>query len=67
MQIATAQLILGAFFFACRSCEYLRVPNAKEKKTKCLTLGNITFHLNGAVLPHSSPLLLAADNVAITF
>jgi hypothetical protein len=67
MQVATTQLVIGAFFFACRSCEYLKVPNAKEKKTKCLTLRNITFHLNGAVLPHSSPLLLAADNVAITF
>jgi hypothetical protein len=66
-QVATSQLILGAFFFACRSCEYLRVPNAKEKKTKCLTLRNIAFHLNGAVLPHSSPLLTVADNVAITF
>ncbi len=66
-QRATTQLTLGAFFFACRSCEYLRVPNAKEKKTKCLTLRNIAFHLNGATIPHSSPLLLAADNVAITF
>ncbi len=67
MQRATTQLIIGAFFFACRSCEYLRVPNAADKKTKCLTLQNIVFHLNGAILPHSSPLLLVADNVAITF
>ena len=67
MQRATTQLILGAFFFACRSCEYLKVPKANEKQTKCLTLKNIIFHLNGATIPHSSPLLLAADNVAVTF
>ena len=67
MQVASTQLIISAFFFACRSCEYLKVPNAKEKKTKCLTLRNIVFHLNGAVIPHSSLLLLAADNIAITF
>jgi len=66
-QRATTQLILGAFFFACRSCEYLKVSNAKDKRTKCLTLQNISFQLNGAAIPHSSPLLLAADSVSITF
>ena len=34
---------------------------------RCLTLGSITFHLSGASLPHSSQLIAAADNVAITF
>jgi hypothetical protein len=67
MQRATTQLSLGAFFFACRSCEYLKVSNAKDKQTKCLTLQNISFQLNGAAIPHSSPLLLAVDNVSITF
>ena len=33
VQIATAQLAIGGFFFACRSCEYLKVSKAEEKKT----------------------------------
>ena len=64
---AIAQLAMGAYFFACRSCEYLQVPNAKEKKTRCLALRNLKFYTHGAIIPHSSPLLPAADNIAITF
>ncbi len=42
-QIATTQLIIGAFFFAMRSCEFLKVPKQDNKKTKQLTLSNIAF------------------------
>ena len=68
LQCATSQLIIGAFFFACRSCEYLQVPKPEEKQTKILTLSNIAFYLNDATLPHSkSSLLHTADRVSITF
>lgn len=38
---ALATLLTGAFFFAMRSCEYLRVP--VRGRTKILCLGNIAF------------------------
>jgi hypothetical protein len=34
-------LIIAAFFFAMRSCEYTKTP--KEGLTKRITLGNVTF------------------------
>ncbi len=37
IQQATGQLIIGAFFFACRLCEYLKVQKSEDKKTKQLT------------------------------
>lgn len=67
LQRVRSQLIIGAFFFACRSCKYLHVPNSADKKTKRLTTGNIIFQHSGAFIPHSSPLLITADSVSITF
>ena len=68
IQRATGQLIIGAFFFACRSCEYLKVQKPEDKKTKQLTLGNIAFYKNNErILPNSSEHLDTADRVAITF
>ena len=67
LQTASTQLIIGAFFFVCRSCEYLKVPNAKDKKTKCLTLQHIAFHLNDTLIPYTLPLIAAANNIAISF
>ena len=66
-QMAIRELAIGAYFFACRSCEYLHVPNSTDKKTKRLTTGNIVFQHSGAVIPHSSPLLITADSLSITF
>ena len=43
LDIAISQLILGALFFAIRSCEYSHVPNDKDRKTKTLCLHNIKF------------------------
>lgn len=64
-----SQLITGAFFFACRSCEYLKVSKPDDKRTKLLTLKNINFYKNGTVLNHSSDrnLLQTANSVSITF
>ncbi len=67
-QRAITQLIIGAFFFACRSCEYLEVSHPESKRTKQLTLGNLAFYKGDIEIPHSSPLeLQTADRISITF
>jgi hypothetical protein len=44
LTIASTQLIIGAFFFAMRSCEYSKTTSPSEsKKTKIITIGNIRF------------------------
>lgn len=67
IQRAISQLIIGALFFACRSCEYLKVSRPEDKKTKQLTLGNIAFYRNNDELPHLSTDLHTADRMSITF
>ena len=66
---AISQHIIGALFFAMRSCEYSTVTGTR--KTQRLTLGNIKFYklINdfNHELPHSSPHLADADVVSITF
>jgi hypothetical protein len=68
MQQATTQLIVGAFFFACRLCKNLQVPTPEEKQTKILMLENISFYKDKIELPHSETSELAtANHVSITF
>ena len=67
IDIAIGQLIIGAFFFAMRSCEYLHVPASETRKTKILRLKDIRFYRNRRLVPHSSTSLHASDIVAITF
>lgn len=64
---AISQLSIGAFFFACRSCEYLKVPQEEKRRTQRLKLRNIRFFKNGRELKHSDPNLDNADSVALTF
>lgn len=66
---AIGQLGAGAFFFAMRSCEYLKVSGAEKKnrRTKVLCLRNIRFFRNRKEMPHNDPELLNADTVSITF
>jgi hypothetical protein len=65
---ACAQLIIGAFFFTMRSCEYSKTTSPGESKTtKILTVGNIRFFKESRVISHSDPHLSEADIVAITF
>ena len=66
-QKAIGQLGIGAFFWACRSCEYLLVPQADKRRTDILRLRCIRFFKDGILLSHDSPLLEHADCVAITF
>jgi hypothetical protein len=66
-QLAISQLIIGAFFFACRLCEYLKVPKQDQQQTKQLTLRNIAFFKDGNLIPHSSSKLNLADSISLTF
>ena len=64
--IAFHQLIIMAFFFAMRSCEYL-LTTGNERRTKTLQMRNFQFTKNHQVLPLDSPILEQADCVTITF
>ena len=62
-----SQLTICAGFFACRSCEYLKVPRREIKRTKLLCLRNIRFFKDGRLLSTPSANLAFADCVAVTF
>jgi len=66
-QRAISQLTIGAFYFAMRSCEYCKVPQALKRRTDILRLRNVAFLRRGRIIPHSSPELEYADCVMITF
>ncbi len=65
MDLALCELFIGAFFFAMRSCEYLKVSG--ERKTNLLTLQNIRFFIGNCEIAHNSPHLHLSDSVSITF
>ena len=46
-QRAISQLSIGAYFFACRSCEYLKVAQANKRRTDILRLRNVLFIKGG--------------------
>jgi hypothetical protein len=56
---ALCELFTGAFFFAMRSCEYVKVSG--PRKMKLLTVNNIRFLKGCRILPHNDPLLHLAD------
>ena len=62
---AVAQLTVGAFFFAMRSCEYSKVPGLR--RTKLIAIGNVRFYSDKQLTPHTSKQLHLADCVTITF
>lgn len=64
---ALAQLTVGAYFFACRSCEYLKVPNDEKRRTDILKLRNIRFFKDGKQVHAPSADLRLADSVSLTF
>lgn len=66
-QRAVSQLTIGAFYFAMRSCEYVKVPQAHKRRTDILRKRNIVFLRKGRTIPHSSPELEYADCIIITF
>jgi len=65
---AVSWLLIGAIFFAMRSCEYLE-RNTKEenRRKKILRLKNIAFKKNGGMVQHNDPHLAYSDLVIVTF
>ena len=66
-QQAIGQLATLAFFFAMRSCEYLKVPQVEKGRTEILRLRNLRFIRDGQIVSHDDPNLHTADCLAITF
>ena len=64
---AVSWLVIGALFFAMRSCEYLKTASEEKKRTKIIRIGNITFKKGSKILDHSNPDLTTSDLVRIRF
>ncbi len=65
---ALQQLTLFAFFFAMRSCEYLKVSDkAYQRRTSPLRLRNLIFRHNNKIIPHTSSLIDTAQSISIRF
>ena len=62
-----SKLMMLAFFFAMRSCEYLKVEKSEERRTSPLRKRNIVFMKDHTVLDHSSRYLEQADTVTLYF
>ena len=66
--VAISQLIVGAFFFAMRSCEYSKTTSPTEsKRTKIVSIGDIRFFRKSKLVHHNDHTLIDADIVSITF
>ena len=63
--IAYHQLTILAYFFAMRSCEYLRTSG--DRRTKPIRLRNMIFRTKNRIVPHDDPNLKLADTITITF
>ena len=62
----TAQLAIGGFFFAMRSCEQVKTP--VPGKTKIIALRGCTFRCkNKREIPHSAKHLHTAEYITITW
>ena len=59
-----ADLCNGAFFFACRSCEYSKTPGTR--RTKIITLKNVVFRKKKKKIINITK-IHKADTVSITF
>ena len=67
-ETALAWLLIGATFFAMRSCEYLKTNRDElSKRTRIVRLKNIIFKRDGITLSHDATHLSEAEMVAITF
>ena len=62
-----AWLLIGAIFFAMRSCEYCKTTAEENKRTRILRMKNIVFKTKNRVTRHSDRNLTDADLVQITF
>ena len=67
-EVAVSWLLVGAIFFAMRSCEYLQTSHKEDKhRTKILRMKNIQFLKDGRRLDHNDKRLQESDIVMITF
>jgi hypothetical protein len=67
-QEAVSWLLIGAIFFAMRSCEYLNTNISEvDRRTRILRMRNITFKKDGKQLQHDDAKLDQADIVIIRF
>ena len=66
-QRARSQLSIGGYYFACRSCEYVKVPQAEMRRTAILCLRNLKFRRDGIILRLTDPRLEYSDSISITF
>ena len=64
---ATSWLLIGAIFFAMRSCEYLHTSTEATKRTKVIRVGSVTFKKGQRIVPHADPDLHKSDLVRIRF
>ena len=62
---AAADLAIGAYFFAMRSCEYDHVTG--PRRTKHLLLRNLRFFKNNKTMALDDPNLASATAISITF
>ncbi len=67
LQCAISQLTILAFFFAMRSCEYVKVPQQEKQRTEILCLRNLCFFKNGCLVEYNDPSLEYADCLNVTF
>ena len=64
---ALAWLLIGAIFFAMRSCEYLATSSESKKRTRIIRLKNISFKKNSRLINHADSKLDESDLVRIQF
>ncbi len=62
---AGAELLIGTFFFAMRSCKYSSITG--EWKTKLLCIKNITFYKTNKPIQIDNPSIALADYMKIVF
>jgi hypothetical protein len=67
LQCATSQLTILAFFFAMRSCEYVKATQQEKRRTEILRLRNLQFFNNGRLVPHDDPNIEYSNCLNITF
>jgi hypothetical protein len=63
--VAAADLAMAAFFFACRSCEYIQVTG--PRRTKPIRVGDVQFRQGKLIISHDSPELHLAETVSVIF
>ena len=64
---AIAWNLLGAVFYAMRSCEYSETPGEAEKLTNVVRLQDVMFKRFNRTMRHDDPFLHLADTVHIKF